>query len=187
MAAVTRSSIRIRDAGIQQLGAILRMFQKLGVEIKIEGNDLVTVPQDQYIIRKTIDGSLLTLSDSIWPGLSPDMISVGIVTAVHAEGCVLFHQKMFESRLFFADHLIRMGAQIILCDPHRITIVGLARKRSLRGIAMSSPDIRAGIALLIAALSAKGTSIIHNAEQIDRGYEDLVGRLGQLNAQIKIA
>ena len=187
MGTVTQSAIRIRQAGVSQLGAIIRMFQKLGIHLEIEGDDVLTVPQDLYSIQKTIDGGLLTLSDSIWPGLSPDMISVGIVTAVHAEGCVLFYQKMFESRLFFVDRLIRMGAQVILCDPHRVSIVGLARKRPLRGIEMSSPDIRAGIALLISALAAKGVSTIHNAMQIDRGYEDLVGRLSQLNAKIKRA
>lgn len=187
MAAATQSEIRIEQAGVPQLEAILQMFRRLGIQVAVKGDDLLTVPQDLYTIQKTIDGGIPTISDSIWPGLSPDMIGVGIVSAVHAEGEVLFYQKMFESRLFFVDHLIRMGAQIILCDPHRVVIVGLGRKRSLRGIDMSSPDIRAGISLVISALAAKGTSIIHNTVQIDRGYEDLVGRLSKLNANIKKA
>jgi UDP-N-acetylglucosamine 1-carboxyvinyltransferase len=185
MAAMTGSSIRIRDAGISHLGIIPQKFEQLGIEIQTEGDDIVVPEQGAYEIRNNIDGSILTIYDHPWPGLTPDLISVLLVVAVQARGSVLIHQKMFESRLFFVDKLIDMGARIILCDPHRATVIGLGRRQMLRGITMNSPDIRAGVALLIAAMSAEGMSVIHNIEQIDRGYQYLDTRLNALGAQIR--
>ncbi|MDA8629468.1 UDP-N-acetylglucosamine 1-carboxyvinyltransferase [Bacteroidia bacterium] len=185
MAALTNSDIRLKNCGIDQLGIIPRTFERLGVNMKIEGDDIVINDNEHYEIDSFIDGSILTISDQIWPGFTPDLISIALVTATQARGTVLIHQKMFESRLFFVDNLIDMGAQIILCDPHRATVIGLDRKTQLRGITMSSPDIRAGVALLIAAMSAKGKSTIRNIEQIDRGYERIEERLNPLGAKIK--
>ena len=185
MAAVTNSDIRLKNCRIDQLGIIPRTFERLGVNMKIEGDDIVINDNEHYEIDSFIDGSILTISDQIWPGFTPDLISIALVTATQARGTVLIHQKMFESRLFFVDNLIDMGAQIILCDPHRATVIGLDRKTQLRGITMSSPDIRAGVALLIAAMSAKGKSTIRNIEQIDRGYERIEERLNPLGAKIK--
>ena len=184
MAAMVGNGIRIKDVSLKNLGIIPDAFRRLGVKIKVEGDDLVIPRQLHYSIDSFIDGSIMTLADAPWPGLTPDLLSVLITVATQARGSVLVHQKMFESRLFFVDKLIDMGAQIILCDPHRAVIVGHDRKLQLRGGRMSSPDIRAGIALLIAALSAKGTSRIDNIEQIDRGYEDIEGRLNALGAKI---
>ena len=160
------------------------MFKKLGINLEISGDDIVVNKQNSYEVENFIDGSILTISDAPWPGFTPDLISIVLVVATQAKGSVLIHQKMFESRLFFVDKLIEMGAKIILCDPHRATVIGLEQKSKLKGTVMTSPDIRAGVALLIAALSAKGTSIIHNVEQIDRGYEDIDLRLNQLGAKI---
>ncbi|MDB2588986.1 UDP-N-acetylglucosamine 1-carboxyvinyltransferase [Bacteroidia bacterium] len=185
MAALTNSDIRLKNCRIDQLGNIPRTFQRLGVNMKIEGDDILIKDNEHYEIDSFIDGSILTISDQIWPGFTPDLISIALVTATQARGTVLIHQKMFESRLFFVDNLIDMGAQIILCDPHRATVIGLDRKTQLRGITMSSPDIRAGVALLIAAMSAKGKSTIRNIEQIDRGYERIEERLNPLGAKIK--
>jgi len=185
MAAVTGSALRIRDAGTAHLGIIPQKFRQLGIELEIEGNDIIIPSQDSYRIQDNLDGSILTIYDHPWPGLTPDLISVMLVTAINAVGSVLIHQKMFESRLFFVDKLIDMGARIILCDPHRVTVVGLGRQQRLRGITMNSPDIRAGMALLIAAMGAEGISIIHNIEQIDRGYQHLDRRLNDLGAQIR--
>lgn len=185
MAALTNSDIRLKNCRIDQLGIIPRTFQRLGVNMKIEGDDILINDNEHYEIDSFIDGSILTISDQIWPGFTPDLISIALVTATQARGTVLIHQKMFESRLFFVDNLIDMGAQIILCDPHRATVIGLDRKTQLRGITMSSPDIRAGVALLIAAMSAKGKSTIRNIEQIDRGYERIEERLNPLGAKIK--
>jgi len=185
MAALTNSDIRLKNCRIDQLGIIPRTFKRLGVNMKIEGDDIVINDNEHYEIDSFIDGSILTISDQIWPGFTPDLISIALVTATQARGTVLIHQKMFESRLFFVDNLIDMGAQIILCDPHRATVIGLDRKTQLRGITMSSPDIRAGVALLIAAMSAKGKSTIRNIEQIDRGYERIEERLNPLGAKIK--
>ncbi|MGB0270064.1 MAG: UDP-N-acetylglucosamine 1-carboxyvinyltransferase [Bacteroidia bacterium] len=185
MAALTNSDIRLKNCRIDQLGIIPRTFERLGVNMKIEGDDIVINDNEHYEIDSFIDGSILTISDQIWPGFTPDLISIALVTATQARGTVLIHQKMFESRLFFVDNLIDMGAQIILCDPHRATVIGLDRKTQLRGITMSSPDIRAGVALLIAAMSAKGKSTIRNIEQIDRGYERIEERLNPLGAKIK--
>ncbi|MDG1746991.1 MAG: UDP-N-acetylglucosamine 1-carboxyvinyltransferase [Bacteroidia bacterium] len=185
MAALTNSDIRLKNCRIDQLGIIPRTFQRLGVNMKIEGDDILIKDNEHYEIDSFIDGSILTISDQIWPGFTPDLISIALVTATQARGTVLIHQKMFESRLFFVDNLIDMGAQIILCDPHRATVIGLDRKTQLRGITMSSPDIRAGVALLIAAMSAKGKSTIRNIEQIDRGYERIEERLNPLGAKIK--
>jgi len=185
MAALTNSDIRLKNCRIDQLGIIPRTFQRLGVNMKIEGDDIIIKDNEHYEIDSFIDGSILTISDQIWPGFTPDLISIALVTATQARGTVLIHQKMFESRLFFVDNLIDMGAQIILCDPHRATVIGLDRKTKLRGITMSSPDIRAGVALLIAAMSAKGKSTIRNIEQIDRGYERIEERLNPLGAKIK--
>lgn len=184
MAALTNSDIRLKNCRIDQLGIIPRTFERLGVNMKIEGDDIVINDNEHYAIDSFIDGSILTISDQIWPGFTPDLISIALVTATQARGTVLIHQKMFESRLFFVDNLIDMGAQIILCDPHRATVIGLDRKTQLRGITMSSPDIRAGVALLIAAMSAKGKSTIRNIEQIDRGYERIEERLNPLGAKI---
>ncbi|MBQ8989048.1 MAG: UDP-N-acetylglucosamine 1-carboxyvinyltransferase [Prevotella sp.] len=184
MAAMCGNGIRIKDVALEHLGIIPDAFRKLGVKIKAEGDDLLIPRQKHYEIQSFIDGTIMTLADAPWPGLTPDLLSVLIVVATQARGSVLFHQKMFESRLFFVDKLIDMGAQIILCDPHRAVVIGHDRKITLRGGRMSSPDIRAGIALLIAAMSAKGTSRIDNIEQIDRGYEHIEARLNALGAKI---
>jgi len=185
LAAMTKSELTIKNVGYQHLGVIPKTFSHLGIKMELRGDDIFIPRQEQYEIETFIDGSILTIADAIWPGLTPDLLSVLLVTATQANGTVLIHQKMFESRLFFVDKLIDMGAQIILCDPHRATVIGINRKFALRGIQMTSPDIRAGVALLIAALSAKGKSIIHNIEQIDRGYERIDDRLNALGAQIK--
>lgn len=184
MAAMVGDGIRIKDVSLKDLGIIPDAFRRLGVKIKVEGDDLVIPRQPHYVIDSFIDGSIMTLADAPWPGLTPDLLSVLLVVATQARGSVLFHQKMFESRLFFVDKLIDMGAQIILCDPHRAVVVGHDHKKVLRAGRMTSPDIRAGIALLIAALSAKGTSRIDNIAQIDRGYEDIEARLNALGAKI---
>ena len=184
MAAMCGDGIRIKNVSMKDLGIIPDTFRRLGVRVKIEGDDLVIPKQRHYEIQSFIDGTIMTLADAPWPGLTPDLLSVLIVVATQARGSVLFHQKMFESRLFFVDKLIDMGAQIILCDPHRAVVVGHDRKITLRGGRMSSPDIRAGIALLIAAMSANGTSRIDNIEQIDRGYENIEARLNALGAKI---
>ena len=185
MAAMTKSDILIKNVSIENLGIIPNTFKRLGIKMNIK-NDSIHIPsQDHYEIESFIDGSIMTLSDSIWPGFSPDLLSIALVTSIQAKGTVLIHQKMFESRLFFVDKLIDMGAQIILCDPHRATVIGLDRMIPLKGITMTSPDIRAGVSLLIAALSAEGESIINNVEQIDRGYSDIENRLKKLGAQIE--
>ena len=184
MAAMCGEGIRIKDVSVKDLGIIPDAFRRLGVKVKVEGDDLWIPKQRHYEIQSFIDGTIMTLADAPWPGLTPDLLSVLIVVATQARGSVLFHQKMFESRLFFVDKLIDMGAQIILCDPHRAVVVGHDRKITLRGGRMSSPDIRAGIALLIAAMSASGKSRIDNIEQIDRGYEHIEGRLNALGAKI---
>jgi UDP-N-acetylglucosamine 1-carboxyvinyltransferase len=184
MAAMTKSEIRIEQAGVDHLGIIPDAFTRLGVKLEIRDDDIIVPVQEHYEVETFIDGSILTMSDAIWPGLTPDLLSVMLVVATQAKGTVLIHQKMFESRLFFVDKLIDMGAQIILCDPHRATVIGLDRKHKLKGIKMSSPDIRAGVALLIAALSAEGASEISNVEQIDRGYQDIDKRLQALGADI---
>ena len=185
LAAVTQSDITIKNAGVQHLGIIPEVFENLGIEMNINGDDIHVPAQDHYNIQTFIDGSILTVSDHPWPGFTPDLLSIILVTAAQANGTVLVHQKMFESRLFFVDKLIDMGAQIVLCDPHRAVVIGHDRKMPLRGITMTSPDIRAGVALLIAALSAKGKSTIHNINQIDRGYERIDERLNALGADIK--
>ena len=185
MAAMVGDGIRIKNVQLRQLGIIPDTFRRLGVKIKVEGDDLVIPRQPHYVVDSFIDGTIMTLADAPWPGLTPDLLSVLIVVATQARGSVLVHQKMFESRLFFVDKLIDMGAQIILCDPHRCVIVGHDRKKQLRAGRMTSPDIRAGIALLIAALGAKGTSRIDNIAQIDRGYEDIEARLNALGAKIR--
>ena len=185
MAAMVGEGIRIKDCAVRELGVIPDAFRRLGVKIKQEGDDLVILKQPHYVVDSFIDGTIMTLADAPWPGLTPDLLSVLIVVATQARGSVLVHQKMFESRLFFVDKLIDMGAQIILCDPHRCVIVGHDNKKQLRGGRMTSPDIRAGIALLIAALGAKGTSRIDNIAQIDRGYEDIEARLNALGAHIR--
>lgn len=187
MAAMIGDGVRIKDVSIQNLGLILDTFHRLGVQIIVDGDDLIIPRQDHYVIDSFIDGTIMTISDAPWPGLTPDLISVLLVVATQAQGSVLFHQKMFESRLFFVDKLIDMGAQIILCDPHRAVVVGHDHARILRAGRMSSPDIRAGIALLIAALSAQGTSRIDNIAQIDRGYENIEERLNALGAKIRRA
>jgi len=185
LAAMTQSHIRIKDTGYDHLGVIPDVFRRLGIDLQRDGDDIVIQQQDNYTIDKYIDGSILTVSDAPWPGFTPDLLSIVLVVATQAKGSVLIHQKMFESRLFFVDKLIDMGAQIILCDPHRATIIGLNRVNKLRGIRMTSPDIRAGVALLIAALSAEGKSIIDNIEQIDRGYQHIDQRLQAIGANIK--
>lgn len=185
LAAMTQSEITIKNAGIKHLGIIPDTFRKLGIELRYQGDDIHIPAQDHYEIQSFIDGSILTIYDAPWPGLTPDLISILLVVATQAKGSVLIHQKMFESRLFFVDKLIDMGAQIILCDPHRATVIGLDRSTQLRGISMSSPDIRAGVSLLIAALSANGTSRIENIQQIDRGYQNIDQRLNALGARIK--
>ena len=184
LAAMTRSEITIRNAGIGHLGIIPDKFRQLGIQLEIRGDDIYIPQQDVYEIQTFLDGSVLTIYDNPWPGFTPDLLSIVLVVATQAKGSVLIHQKMFESRLFFVDKLIDMGAQIILCDPHRAAVIGMGRQHQLRGITMSSPDIRAGVALLIAALSAEGKSIIQNIEQIDRGYQQIDERLRQLGAQI---
>lgn len=184
LAAMTQSEITIKNVAYQELGVIPNVFKKLGIKMDLRGDDIFIPAQDVYEINTFIDGSILTISDAIWPGFTPDLLSIALVVATQARGSVLIHQKMFESRLFFVDKLIDMGAQIILCDPHRATIIGLERKTQLKGIEMSSPDIRAGVSLLIAALSASGTSTIHNIEQIDRGYQNIEGRLNKIGAKI---
>ncbi len=185
MAAMTASEITIKNASIQNLGIIPESFRKLGITVQQHGDDLYIPAQESYTIESFIDGSILTIADAPWPGLTPDLLSVMLVVATKAEGCVLIHQKMFESRLFFVDKLIDMGAQIILCDPHRATVIGLGDRFHLRGMTMTSPDIRAGISLLIAAMSAEGISTIHNIDQIDRGYQDIDVRLNKLGAKIE--
>ena len=184
MAAMCGDGVRIKNVSPKDLGIIPDSFRRLGVDIQVDGNDLWIPRQEHYEIQSFIDGTIMTLADAPWPGLTPDLLSVLIVVATEAHGSVLFHQKMFESRLFFVDRLIDMGAQIILCDPHRAVVIGHDRKLTLRGSRMSSPDIRAGIALLIAAMSAEGESRIDNIEQIDRGYEDIELRLNALGAKI---
>ncbi len=185
LAAMTNSDITIEGCAVEYLGNILPTFRRLGLELEISGDNIHIPPQEHYEIQTYIDGSIMTIYDSPWPGFTPDLMSIVLVIATQARGEVLIHQKMFESRLFFVDKLIDMGAKIILCDPHRATVIGLDKQTPLRGIRMSSPDIRAGVSLLIAALSAKGTSIIHNINQIDRGYQDIDGRLNALGASIK--
>lgn len=185
LAAMTQSEITIKNCRIDMLGLIPETFRRLGIKMEYRGDDIHIPAQEHIEIESFIDGSILTIADAPWPGFTPDLISVALVVATQAKGSVLIHQKMFESRLFFVDKLIDMGAQIILCDPHRANIIGLDRKYPLRGIKMSSPDIRAGVALLIAALSANGESEISNVEQIDRGYQDIEGRLIRLGAQIQ--
>ncbi len=185
LAAMTQSDITIKNAGIEHLGIIPEKFQQLGIQLNFNGDDIHIPSQDSYHIQKYMDGGVLTIYDHPWPGFTPDLLSIVLVTATQAHGSVLIHQKMFESRLFFVDKLIDMGAQIILCDPHRAVVIGLEREQKLRGITMSSPDIRAGVALLIAALSASGKSIIQNIEQIDRGYQNIDERLRNLGADIK--
>lgn len=184
MAAVTQSEITIKDVSYDNLGIIPTIFGRLGIKIERKGDDIFIPEQESYEIDTFIDGSILTISDAIWPGFTPDLISIALVTAIQARGNVLIHQKMFESRLFFVDKLIDMGAKIILCDPHRATVMGLDRKVQLRAIQMASPDIRAGVALLIAAMSAKGKSVIFNINQIDRGYQNIDTRLNAIGAQI---
>jgi UDP-N-acetylglucosamine 1-carboxyvinyltransferase len=184
MAAVTQSEITIKNVSYDNLGIIPTIFGRLGVKMERRGDDIFIPEQEHYEIDTFIDGSILTVSDAIWPGFTPDLISIALVTAIQARGNVLIHQKMFESRLFFVDKLIDMGAKIILCDPHRATVMGLDRKVQLRAIQMASPDIRAGVALLIAAMSAKGKSVIFNINQIDRGYQNIDTRLNAIGAQI---
>ena len=184
MAAMTASGIRIKNVSFENLGIIPDAFRRFGIIVDQDGDDIVVPQQDMYSIDTFIDGSIMTIADAPWPGLTPDLLSVMLVVATQANGSVLIHQKMFESRLFFVDKLIDMGAQIILCDPHRATVIGSARRYKLRAANMTSPDIRAGIALLIAAMSAEGTSRIHNIEQIDRGYQDIDKRLNALGARI---
>ena len=185
LAAMTQSEILIKNVKLADLGLIPDVFSRLGIDVFQKGNDILVPKYENYAIETFIDGSIMNIADAPWPGFTPDLISIVLVTAIHAEGSVLVHQKMFESRLFFVDKLIDMGAQIILCDPHRATVIGLNHKYPLRGIKMSSPDIRAGVALLIAALSAQGTSIIENIEQIDRGYQNIDKRLRMLGADIE--
>lgn len=184
MAAMTQSEITICNIEYQELGIIPEVFKRLGIKMELRGRNLYIPAQERYEVETFMDGAIMTISDAPWPGFTPDLISIALVTATQASGTVLIHQKMFESRLFFVDKLIDMGAQIILCDPHRATVIGLNRKHPLRGVRMASPDIRAGVALLIAALSAKGTSIIDNIDQIDRGYQNIDERLNRLGASI---
>lgn len=185
MAALTQSTITIKNTAVEHLGIIPSVFEKIGQRLEIKGNDIVVPAQEEYVIETFIDGSIMTIADAPWPGFTPDLLSIILVMATQAKGTVLVHQKMFESRLFFVDKLIEMGAQIILCDPHRATIIGQNRQTPLRGINMTSPDIRAGVALLLAALSAEGESTIYNVEQIDRGYQHIDKRLQALGAQIE--
>ncbi|RFS24017.1 UDP-N-acetylglucosamine 1-carboxyvinyltransferase [Chitinophaga silvatica] len=185
LAAMTQSEITIKNAGIEHLGIIPEKFRQLGIQLEIRGNDIYIPSQDIYEIQTFLDGSILTIYDNPWPGFTPDLLSIVLVVATQARGSVMIHQKMFESRLFFVDKLIDMGAQIVLCDPHRAVVIGLGRQHPLRGITMSSPDIRAGVSLLIAALSAEGKSTIQNIDQIDRGYQYIDERLRKLGADIK--
>jgi UDP-N-acetylglucosamine 1-carboxyvinyltransferase len=185
LAAMTQSDLTITNVSVPNLGIIPSTFEKLGIQLDIQGDNIHVPAQEIYEIQSFIDGSIMTIYDAPWPGFTPDLLSIILVVATQARGSILIHQKMFESRLFFVDKLIEMGAKIILCDPHRATVIGLERKYQLRGIRMSSPDIRAGVSLLIAALSAKGSSIISNIHQIDRGYQNIDGRLNALGAQIE--
>ena len=185
MAAMTGSELTIKNAGIKDLGLIPEVFKSLGIKMEFIGDDIHIPAQEHYEVETFFDGSILTIADAPWPGFTPDLISIILVVAIQAKGTVLIHQKMFESRLFFVDKLIDMGAQIILCDPHRATVIGLDRTQQLHAVRMASPDIRAGVALLIAALSANGTSYIDNIEQIDRGYENIDGRLRELGVEIE--
>lgn len=185
LAAMTQSEITIKNVAYQELGIIPDVFRKLGIKMELRGDDLFIPAQESYEIDTFIDGSIMTVADAIWPGFTPDLLSIALVVATQAKGSVLIHQKMFESRLFFVDKLIDMGAQIILCDPHRATVIGLNHHHALKGISMTSPDIRAGVALLIAAMSADGKSVIDNIEQIDRGYQRIDERLNAIGAKIK--
>ncbi|HWB64174.1 MAG TPA: UDP-N-acetylglucosamine 1-carboxyvinyltransferase, partial [Chitinophagales bacterium] len=185
LAAMTQSELTIKNCKVGMLGNIIPVFEKLGIQMEIKGDDIYVPAQERYAIQRFIDGSILTVADGPWPLFTPDLISIVLVVATQAKGSVLIHQKMFESRLFFVDKLIDMGAQIILCDPHRASVIGIDRQYKLRGITMSSPDIRAGVALLIAAMSAEGKSIINNIDQIDRGYQRIDERLNALGASIK--
>ena len=185
LAAMTKSEITIKNVNWNQLGLIPNTFRKLGIELEQRGDDIYIPSQEHYKVQKFIDGSILTVSDAPWPGFTPDLLSIILVVATQAKGSVLIHQKMFESRLFFVDKLIDMGAQIILCDPHRATVIGMNQETPLRGTTLVSPDIRAGNALLIAALSAEGRSVIQNIEQIDRGYENIDERLRAIGADIQ--
>lgn len=185
LAAMTQSALTIKNVQYQELGMIPQVFHRMGIDFEVKNDDIIIPEQSNYEIESYIDGSIMTVADAPWPGFTPDLLSIVLVVATQAKGTVLVHQKMFESRLFFVDKLIEMGAQIILCDPHRATVIGLDRKTSLRGIQMTSPDIRAGVSLLIAALSASGTSIIHNVEQIDRGYQYIDQRLQGIGAAIE--
>ena len=185
MAAMTASEITIKNVSFENLGIIPAQFARMGIHFEQRDDDIYIPRQEHYEIESFIDGSIMTIADATWPGLTPDLLSVFLVVATQAKGAVLIHQKMFESRLFFVDKLIDMGAQIILCDPHRATVIGHDRKVRLRATRMTSPDIRAGVALLIAAMSAEGRSIIQNVEQIDRGYQNIDGRLNALGAKIK--
>ncbi|HET9826504.1 MAG TPA: UDP-N-acetylglucosamine 1-carboxyvinyltransferase, partial [Chitinophagaceae bacterium] len=185
LGAMTQSDITIKNAGLDHIGIIPEKFEQLGIQLEFVDDDLHIPAQEIYEVHKYLDGGVLTIYDHPWPGFTPDLLSIVLVTAIQARGSVLIHQKMFESRLFFVDKLIDMGAQIILCDPHRAVVIGLERQQQLRGITMSSPDIRAGVALLIAALSAEGKSVIQNIEQIDRGYQNIDERLRKLGAEIK--
>lgn len=185
LAAMTGSEITIKNCRVDMLGVIPRVFQKIGIKLEIKGDDIHIPAQDSYTIDTLIDGSILTISDAPWPGFTPDLLSIVLVVCTQAKGSVLIHQKMFESRLFFVDKLIDMGARIILCDPHRATVIGINKEVALKGITMTSPDIRAGVSLLIAALSATGESTIHNIEQIDRGYQHIDTRLNNLGADIR--
>lgn len=184
MAAMTQSDIKIKNLNVKALGIIPEIFRRLGVKMNITENQIHIPSQEHYQVESFMDGGIMTIADAPWPGFTPDLISIALVTAIQAKGSVLIHQKMFESRLFFVDKLIDMGAQIILCDPHRATVIGLNRQQQLRGLRMSSPDIRAGVALLIAAMSAKGNSIIDNIDQIDRGYQNIDTRLNNIGAKI---
>lgn len=185
LAAMTRSELTIKDVARQHLGITPEIFHRLGIDFEFKGDDIHIPQQDHYKAHRFFDGSIMTIADAPWPGFTPDLISIALVVATQAKGSVLIHQKMFESRLFFVDKLIEMGAQIILCDPHRAVVIGMNHEQSLRGTRMTSPDIRAGVSLLIAALSAEGNSVIDNIEQIDRGYQNIDGRLRSLGAQIK--
>lgn len=185
LAAMTQSEVTIKNVRFDQLGIIPEVFYKLGIDFELRGDDIYIPQQEEYQVETFLDGGILTISDAPWPGFTPDLLSIVLVTAIHAKGSVLIHQKMFESRLFFVDKLIDMGAQIILCDPHRASVIGLNRQHQLKGLELTSPDIRAGVALLFAALSANGKSIIYNIEQIDRGYQDIDTRLQMLGADIK--
>jgi UDP-N-acetylglucosamine 1-carboxyvinyltransferase len=185
LAAMTQSEITIKNVNYQELGIIPKIFQKLGIKMELRGDDIFIPEQDSFEIENFIDGSILTISDAPWPGFTPDLLSIILVVATQAKGSVLIHQKMFESRLFFTDKLIDMGAQIILCDPHRASVIGLNRESPLRATRMTSPDIRAGVSLLIAAMSAEGTSTIDNINQIDRGYQNIDKRLNAIGANIK--